>query len=129
MLILKSSVARLAAFDVLKQLETEREIPFFIDPDLGLPVELDRSAPSYYEGDRYKIAPVGGNLPELDEEDLELMIEPPLGPEAQAAGAISTKPKPAVTWLRRTEYSASDVLGTPKREDVKSVTRLLSYNF
>lgn len=108
-----------------------------VDAELGMPLELGKNDDAYWNSDfsgllntplecrssvGAVIAPDASNRPVLDEEDLELLREPAGGTSASATGQLNTtghltlatnlpqadRKKQEVSWLRRTEYLATD---------------------
>lgn len=115
-----TSPARYATYEFLNPLFDERELPFVLDGELGLPLELGKIRPgnygdgSYWLGDRKSIAPSKADAPPVHEDDLFLLddvatVTPGMLPSTPGGGTTLGERKRAdVSWLRKTEYLSSE---------------------
>ncbi|GAA5987564.1 hypothetical protein JCM10908_002010 [Rhodotorula pacifica] len=123
---------RYATYDFLAPIQGERELPMILDAELGMPLELGKSAigaPSmggdYWLGNRSAIAPnvdlPVNDIAHLADEDAFLFEDPDTRATAGPSGAPGSGPgtpgranvtdvskKVDVSWLRKTEYLSSE---------------------
>jgi RNA polymerase II-associated factor 1 len=145
LLTIKTDPTRYATYDFLTPLSLEREVPMIVDSEGGM--HLDQSlVPGYWEsgtssqqaGRSGKMAPdLSIDAPDLDDEDLELLVDPPgtINPASagimptssgganldmvgtgRSAGIIANVRSPAaaldrrkkdVAWIRRSDYAVA----------------------
>lgn len=137
LLTIKTDPTRYATYDFLVPLMLERPVPMLVDAEGGMP--MDQSlVPGYWEsedqGRSGSMAPdftkQGQEMPELDDEDLALLVDPPTINQAAAGLMPSTsganldiigsgrsapgspagpleRRKRDVAWIKRTDINVS----------------------
>ncbi|GAA5966641.1 hypothetical protein JCM8115_000234 [Rhodotorula mucilaginosa] len=120
---------RYATYDFLAPIQGERELPMILDAELGMPLELGKTAPGapsmggdYWLGNRSAIAPPpppkGNEDANIADEDAFLLEDPTAAATSAAAGSgpgtpgranvVDVSKKVDVSWLRKTEYLSSE---------------------
>ena len=146
LLTIKTDPARYATYDFLVPLSMERAVPMIVDAEGGM--HMDQSmVPGYWEsttqGRTGRMAPdMSTEAPEMDEDDLALLVDPPginqaaagimpstsganldligggrIGSQTQSPANALDRRKKDVAWLKRTDHTvATQASQAAKRE-------------